>query len=403
VPEIFTEYGQGPIAVPKAALPKTLRVQTHVNGELRQDSTSDDLIFSIPELISVLSAGQTLQPGDVLATGTPAGVGIGKKPPVFLEPGDEISISVTGLGTLTNKITQPGAINTTLSRVSAASAFELTNASRTACTSAGLTSVNGKPLFYQKLGSSTSSSEHAVFVHGLGGTKDYWTPLISSLSLADSATLHTYDFEGHGLSLTHPLSQLSISSLAVDLAGIFQIAGISASTPATLFAHSIGCLVAVRFALENPSLVKKLVLTGPPPSPLPEVHSNSLVSRAARARTEGMAAVVDAVVDAEVSDYSKKNNPLAIAAARLSLLGQDPEAYAKACEALARGTTPLEGERLDVDTLIITGREDKVSPPAVCEEYKTRIGSSRLVVLENVGHWHVFENVTGVAKAVRGS
>ncbi|KAI8627347.1 hypothetical protein F5Y19DRAFT_176210 [Xylariaceae sp. FL1651] len=388
----------GPIAVPKEELPKTLRVQTHVNGELRQDSTTEDLIFSIPELIAVMSAGQTLQAGDVLATGTPAGVGIGKQPPVFLKPGDEIAISVTGLGTLTNKVAQPGTNNVTVSRVNAATAFELTNASKAANKGAALTPVNGKLISYQRMG---SGNENIVFVHGLGGTKDYWTPLVSLLSLADSATLHLYDFEGHGLSPTHPLSQLSISSLAADLAGIFQIAGISTAAPATLFAHSVGCLVAIQFVLENPGLVKKLVLLGPVPSPLPEAGSNGALARAALARAKGMAAVVDAVVGAGTSDHSKKNNPVAIAATRLSLLGQDPEAYAKACQALAGATTRLEVEKLDAATLIITGREDKVSPPALCERYKETIRSSHLVVLENVGHWHVFEDATGVAEAIK--
>lgn len=61
---------QGPIAVPASHLPKVLEIQTHVNGELRQHATSEDLIFSIPILIKTLSEGQTLQPGDVIATGT---------------------------------------------------------------------------------------------------------------------------------------------------------------------------------------------------------------------------------------------------------------------------------------------------------------------------------------------
>ena len=94
----------GPIAVPAHDLPKTLRVQTRVNGELRQDATTDDLIFSIPYLIMTLSEGQTLMPGDVIATGTPAGVGFGQDPPNYLQPGDEVTVSITGLGTLTNRI-----------------------------------------------------------------------------------------------------------------------------------------------------------------------------------------------------------------------------------------------------------------------------------------------------------
>jgi 2-keto-4-pentenoate hydratase/2-oxohepta-3-ene-1,7-dioic acid hydratase in catechol pathway len=81
-----------------------LRIQCHVNGELRQDANTADLIFDIPTLIETLSAGIALQPGDVIATGTPAGVGIGFKPPKFLKPGDEMSVSIEGIGTLTNRI-----------------------------------------------------------------------------------------------------------------------------------------------------------------------------------------------------------------------------------------------------------------------------------------------------------
>lgn len=80
---------QGPIAVPAEHLPKKLRVQTFVNGEKRQDATTDDLIFSIPSLIETLSEGTTLRAGDVLATGTPVGVGFGQNPVQFLKPGDQ--------------------------------------------------------------------------------------------------------------------------------------------------------------------------------------------------------------------------------------------------------------------------------------------------------------------------
>ncbi|KAI0406636.1 hypothetical protein F4802DRAFT_88662 [Xylaria palmicola] len=388
----------GPIAVPKDDLPKTLRVQTRVNGELRQDSTTDELIFPIPELIAVLSAGQTLQAGDVLATGTPAGVGIGKQPPVFLKAGDEISVSVTGLGTLTNKVARGGSYDTTTSPVRLPSAFELTNGARTASKGAGLVTVNGKPTSYSKVG---SGSENIVFVHGLGGTKDFWAPLIATLSLADSATLHLYDFEGHGLSPTHPLSRLTIDSLAADLAGVFRIAGVAPSAPATIVAHSMGCLVAIKFTLANPGLVRRLVLMAPPPSPFPAAGGALLSAQAALARTRGMAAVADVAVGLSTSAFSRENNPLAVAAARLSLLGQDPEAYAKACHALAGATTRQETEDLDVDALIIAGGADTASPPATCEEYRSSIRGSRLEVLEKAGHWLVFEDVAGVANAAR--
>jgi 2-keto-4-pentenoate hydratase/2-oxohepta-3-ene-1,7-dioic acid hydratase in catechol pathway len=79
-------------------------VETIVNGERRQFAPIKDLIFEIPELISTLSAGITLLPGDVIATGTPAGVGIGFDPPQFLHSGDVVEVSITGLGKLRNRI-----------------------------------------------------------------------------------------------------------------------------------------------------------------------------------------------------------------------------------------------------------------------------------------------------------
>lgn len=77
-------------------------VACHVNGELRQQANTRDLIFDVPSLISAISAGVTLQAGDVIATGTPAGVGIGFTPPKFLKPGDRVDVTIRGIGTLSN-------------------------------------------------------------------------------------------------------------------------------------------------------------------------------------------------------------------------------------------------------------------------------------------------------------
>lgn len=80
-----------------------LEVATRVNGEPRQKASVRELIFDIPTLIATISAGLTLQPGDLIATGTPAGVGIGFNPPRFLADGDVVEVSVTGLGALRNE------------------------------------------------------------------------------------------------------------------------------------------------------------------------------------------------------------------------------------------------------------------------------------------------------------
>ncbi len=79
-----------------------LEIECHVNGELRQQANTRDLIFKIPQLIAAISAGLTLQAGDVIATGTPAGVGIGFNPPRFLKAGDRVDISISGIGKLSN-------------------------------------------------------------------------------------------------------------------------------------------------------------------------------------------------------------------------------------------------------------------------------------------------------------
>ena len=93
----------GPWAVTADAVTATdLTVTCHVNGTLRQNANTNDLIFDIPTLIETISAGITLEPGDIIATGTPAGVGIGLDPPCFLKSGDKVSITISGIGTLTN-------------------------------------------------------------------------------------------------------------------------------------------------------------------------------------------------------------------------------------------------------------------------------------------------------------
>jgi 2-keto-4-pentenoate hydratase/2-oxohepta-3-ene-1,7-dioic acid hydratase in catechol pathway len=81
-----------------------LKLRTYVNGERRQSAKIADLIFGIPELIETISRGITLEPGDVIATGTPAGVGIGFDPPKFLKAGDEVTIEIDAIGKLQNPV-----------------------------------------------------------------------------------------------------------------------------------------------------------------------------------------------------------------------------------------------------------------------------------------------------------
>jgi 2-keto-4-pentenoate hydratase/2-oxohepta-3-ene-1,7-dioic acid hydratase in catechol pathway len=84
--------------------PQNLYIRCVLNGEVVQDGTTSDMIFSVAELVSFLSHGMTLMPGDIILTGTPAGVGFARDPQLFLKAGDEVSIEIEGLGTLTNPV-----------------------------------------------------------------------------------------------------------------------------------------------------------------------------------------------------------------------------------------------------------------------------------------------------------
>jgi 2-keto-4-pentenoate hydratase/2-oxohepta-3-ene-1,7-dioic acid hydratase in catechol pathway len=84
--------------------PTRLKLETRVNGELRQNAVVSDLIFDIPTLIETISRGMTLMPGDIIATGTPEGVGIGFTPPKYLNSGDTVAITIDPIGTLTNAV-----------------------------------------------------------------------------------------------------------------------------------------------------------------------------------------------------------------------------------------------------------------------------------------------------------
>jgi 2-keto-4-pentenoate hydratase/2-oxohepta-3-ene-1,7-dioic acid hydratase in catechol pathway len=84
--------------------PTRLKLETRVNGELRQNAVVSDLIFDIPTLIETISRGITLMPGDIIATGTPEGVGIGFTPPKYLNSGDTVAITIDPIGTLTNAV-----------------------------------------------------------------------------------------------------------------------------------------------------------------------------------------------------------------------------------------------------------------------------------------------------------
>lgn len=97
----------GPCLVTAGDLdPSDLRVITRVNGAVKQDSNTKHLYFKIPRLIAELSLGMTLEPGDIISTGTPEGVGFARTPPEYLQPGDVLETEIVGIGVMRNRIVE---------------------------------------------------------------------------------------------------------------------------------------------------------------------------------------------------------------------------------------------------------------------------------------------------------
>ena len=106
--DTFAPFGPAIVTADEIADPHQLDISFTLNGETLQQSNTSNLIFGIPRLLAHLSSVFTLEPGDVIATGTPAGVGFAHKPPRWLKPGDEAVVRISGLGELRNPVVAEG-------------------------------------------------------------------------------------------------------------------------------------------------------------------------------------------------------------------------------------------------------------------------------------------------------
>jgi 2-keto-4-pentenoate hydratase/2-oxohepta-3-ene-1,7-dioic acid hydratase in catechol pathway len=102
--DTFAPMGEYIATTDEIADPHKLSIKLRVNGQTMQDSSTEQLIFGVPEVIEFLTRSITLEPGDVIATGTPPGVGFARKPPVFMKDGDVMEVEIEGLGVLRNPV-----------------------------------------------------------------------------------------------------------------------------------------------------------------------------------------------------------------------------------------------------------------------------------------------------------
>ena len=105
--DTFGPFGPWVTTADEVPDPQDLRIRTWVNGDLRQDGTTADMVFGVADLVAYCSAQFTLEPGDVITTGTPAGVGTARTPPSYLSPGDVVRIEVERLGAIEHRVVAP--------------------------------------------------------------------------------------------------------------------------------------------------------------------------------------------------------------------------------------------------------------------------------------------------------
>ncbi|TCK20677.1 alpha/beta fold hydrolase [Pseudonocardia endophytica] len=236
--------------------------------------------------------------------------------------------------------------------------------------------VNGKELAVEIQGDGPA----VLLVHGLGGTSNFYQPQVEAL--AERFTVIRPDMEGSGRS---PVTgELSIDSFAADLAALLDELSIES---ARVVGHSMATLTVRRLAATHPDRVSHLALLGavnPPADP------SGPRGRAATVRGEGQIAVADAIMNAATSDATRRDHPAAAALVRELVLRQDPEGYARSCEALAGATDPGPVEK-SLPLLLLTGDEDKVGPPDASRALADAHGSAVLEVFDGCGHWTAIE------------
>lgn len=217
-----------------------------------------------------------------------------------------------------------------------------------------------------------------VMIHGLGGTTNTFTSLLPAFTRNKRVR---FDLPGSGRS-SRVEGPLSLEKFVEATRRAMAAARVE---KAHVVAHSMGTIIAVHLAATEPGSVRSLALFGPLLAPPDQARAN-IRARAAKARLEGMKPIADALVQASTSSETKQKRHAAVAFVRESLMGQDPDGYARSCEALAE-MHAADTSKIDCPTLLVTGDEDVVAPPQSVRMMAEKISGSRVEVLRGCGHW----------------
>lgn len=235
------------------------------------------------------------------------------------------------------------------------------------------------------------NGDPVLLVHGLGGTSNVFGPQVGVLARFFQCIRP--DLPGSGRSPAD--GPLTIAGLAEAVEGVMDERGLDR---VHLVGHSLGTIVCQHIAARRPNSVRSLALIGPLHVP-PDAARPAIRDRAAKARAEGMVGIADAIVQAGTSADTKANRPEVAALVREILMRQDPEGYARTCEALA-AAEPADVSRIACPTLLLTGDEDGTAPPTAVRALHRKIGGSSLRILDRCGHWTTFERPAEVNEAL---
>jgi 3-oxoadipate enol-lactonase len=239
--------------------------------------------------------------------------------------------------------------------------------------------VNGKELAVEVDGEGPA----VLLVHGLGGTANFFQPQVAAL--AERFRVIRPDMEGAGRS---PVTgTLSIEGFADDLAALLEALD---AGPARVVGHSMATITVRTLAVRRPDLVSHLALLGAVNAPLPEAGRQGQHDRAAKARAGEMPAIATAVMTNATAEATRRDHPGTAAGIRELVLRQDPEGYARSCEALAGAGDPGPISP-DLPLLLLTGADDGVGAPAVTQALADAHGSAVVEVFDDCGHWTALE------------
>lgn len=231
-----------------------------------------------------------------------------------------------------------------------------------------------------------------LFVHGLGGTSNFFQVQADALA-ADHRVIRV-DSAGAGRSGL--ADGISIESHADDLAAVLDALDVAS---AAVVGHSMGTLVARALAARHPGRVSALALLGAVAEPA-DAGRQAQRDRAAVLRAQGTAPVAPGVVANALSEATRRDRPEVAAFVRELVMRQDPEGYARNCEALAAATDPGPVDPA-LPLLLVTGDEDRVGPPAVSHDLAAAHGGATVEIVPGIGHWTALEAAGPVTDHLR--